>query len=179
MYIMDNYFELYGIPPTLRPPQAAVKAKFYDLSRTYHPDRFAQADQAKKLEALSMAVLNNKAYKTLSDADATVAYVLRLEGMLEDEEKYNLPPDFLMEMMDINEEISEYELNPADDALRNRVEKRLDEFFALLKTKADVLAVHFDKGQRSKEILMQIKDMYFRKKYLLRIEDRIDKFAPR
>ena len=176
---MDNYFELYQIAPSFHPSPAAVKAKYYEFSRLYHPDKFAQADHTKKLEALTMAALNNKAYKTLSDADATMAYILKLNGVLQDEEKYNLPPEFLMHMMDINEAVSEYEMTPADEAARHSVEEILSSQFALWTTTTDVLTRHFDEGKGNKNLLVQIKDMYFRKKYLLRIKERIDKFAPR
>jgi molecular chaperone HscB len=176
---MDNYFELYQLTPSFHPPLAAVKAKYYEFSRTYHPDRFAQADNTKKLEALTMAALNNKAYKTLSDADATMAYILKLNNMLQDEEKYNLPPAFLMEMMDINEAVSDYEMSPDDDTARTQVTQGLAQQFSDWIAKAETLTQRFDAGDNDNALLVQIKDMYFRKKYLLRIQERINKFASR
>src|SRR5687768_2271342 len=99
---MVNYFELYGIPESFNPDAATVKKKYYELSRQYHPDRFAQTDDSTRAEALRMAALNNDAYKTLNSTDTTMSYILKQHQLLEDEEKYNLPPNFLMEMMDLN-----------------------------------------------------------------------------
>ncbi|MCW3121977.1 MAG: chaperone protein HscB, partial [Flavipsychrobacter sp.] len=124
---MMNYFELYALPVSFRPDAAAVKSKFYELSRTYHPDRFAQAGGTELAEALRMAAMNNDAYKTLKSADATMAYILKMNSLLEDEEKYALPPAFLMEMMDINEAISEYEMSPEDENARKMAVSGLDE----------------------------------------------------
>ncbi|MCX6298040.1 MAG: hypothetical protein NTY72_02940 [Bacteroidetes bacterium] len=36
-----NYFELYQIPVSFQPDLLAVKKRFYQLSREYHPDFFS------------------------------------------------------------------------------------------------------------------------------------------
>ena len=176
---MMNYFTLYHLPVTFRPEQAAVKNTFYELSRQYHPDRFAQVGGTELAEALRMAAINNEAYKTLKSGDATMAYILKLNGLLEDEEKYALPPDFLMEMMDINEAISEYEMAPENEDARQMAMNSLNEQLELWDDATELLVQRFEGGEKDKELLLQIKDQYFRKKYLLRIKERIDRFAAR
>jgi len=172
---MQNYFEFYSLPVSFHPDQAAVKAKYYELSRTYHPDRYANADNTRKLEVLTLASQNNSAWKTLSNADATMAYILKLNGLLGEEEKYALPPAFLMEMMDLNEAISEYEMDPGNAQLRQQSVDVLEEQLAAWHTETDVLTASFDAGAHDEALLMKIKDMYFRKKYLLRIQERLNK----
>ncbi len=172
-----NFFELYEIPESFQPGTAAVKQKYYSLSRAYHPDRFTLADDASRAEALRMAAINNDAYKTLSDANKTMAYILRLHGLLEEEEKYNLPPAFLMEMMDLNELISEYEMDPNEGSQRSAIsslQAQMDEWEAGV----EPLTQQFNAGNHDDDLLLKIKDYYFRKKYLLRIQERINRFAP-
>jgi len=181
---MTDYFTLYHLPVTFKPDQAAVKNTFYELSRQYHPDRFAQAGGPEMAEALRMAAINNEAYKTLKDPDATMAYILKLNGLLEDEEKYALPPAFLMEMMDINEAISDYEAthdkdDPNDDDAMLGAKDMLNEQLELWDDATRLLIDRFEKGEKNTELLLQVKDQYFRKKYLLRIKERIDRFAAR
>ena len=176
---MINYFELYDLPVSFHPDQAVVKSKYYELSRLHHPDRFAQAGATGMADALNMASINNAAYKTLRDSDATMAYILKRNGLLEDEEKYALPPAFLMEMMDINEAVSESELDLANEDARNMAVNALNEQLELWDDATRLLIERFDKGEKDKELLLQVKDQYFRKKYLLRIKERIDRFAPR
>ena len=176
---MINYFELYDLPVSFHPDQAVVKSKYYELSRLHHPDRFAQAGATGMADALNMASINNAAYKTLRDSDATMAYILKRNGLLEDEEKYALPPAFLMEMMDINEAVSESELDLANEDARNMAVNALNEQLELWDDATRLLIERFDKGEKDKALLLQVKDQYFRKKYLLRIKERIDRFAPR
>ena len=181
---MSNYFELYHMPVTFYPNQAEVKSKFYELSRLYHPDRFAQSGGEELAKALHTSAMNNEAYKTLKSPDATMAYILKINNLLEDEEKYTLPSAFLMEMMDINEAVSDYEtvmVSAAEpqynDDARQMAVNSLNEQLELWDDATGLLTGRFEKGDKSKELLLQVKDQYFRKKYLLRIKERIDRFA--
>jgi molecular chaperone HscB len=174
---MTNYFELYQLPVTFHPDPVEVKRKFYELSRLYHPDRFAQTGGEELATALRMAAMNNDAYKTLRNPDATMAYILKLNNLLEDEEKYNLPPAFLMEMMDINEAISDYEAMPDNEDAHQMAINSLNEQLELWEDATKILIEKFDNGDKSQDLLLQVKDQYFRKKYLLRIKERIDKLT--
>jgi molecular chaperone HscB len=172
-----NYFELYELPVSFSPDAGAVKKKYYELSRKYHPDRFTLAGDAERAEALRMAAMNNDAYKTLNSADATMAYILKQNALLEDEEKYSLPPDFLMEMMELNEAVSEMEMNPDDTTAKSEALAMMESEVSGWNEEAQPLIAKFNAGDTSKEVLLEIKDYYFRKKYLLRIQQRINTFA--
>jgi molecular chaperone HscB len=174
---MTNYFDIYELPISFHPSQAAVKSKFYELSRRFHPDRFAQAGADAVAETMRMAATVNEGYKTLKDADATMACILRMNGLLEEEEKYSLPPAFLMEMMDLNEAVSDYEDAPDNEAARLTALNSLAELLQAWEDNTTALTRRFDEGEQNEALLLQIKDMYFRKKYLLRIQERIDRFA--
>lgn len=176
---MVNYFELYGIPQTFNPDPAKVKSKYYELSRQYHPDRFTMAGAEEQAEALQQSSANNQAWKTLNNPDATMAYVLKLEGMLEDEEKYSLPPSFLMEMMELNELLGEYEMEDAGEETLDRARHMLQELLQDWENETRPLANKYNAGDHSRVLLGQIKEQYFRKKYLLRIQERMNSFATR
>ena len=98
-----NYFELFGLPVQLKVDKESLRKKYFELSRQSHPDYFVQTDGVEQEQVLEASALLNKAFKTFSNPDETIKYVLQQKGLLEEEEKYNLPAPFLMQMMDINE----------------------------------------------------------------------------
>src|SRR3569833_2081961 len=108
---MINFFEFYGIPESFYPDTALLKKKFYELSKAYHPDFYANEPEEKQQEILELSTINNKAWQTLSDPAKRLEYILRQHELLADGAKQQLPGDILMEMMDINERLME-----ADDA---------------------------------------------------------------
>ena len=179
--MLMNYFELFNIPVSLAVDPALIKKKFYELSREFHPDFFTNSGEEAKMESLGKSSMVNKAYRVFNNPDETIKYVLKLKGLLEEEEKYSLKPDFLMEVMEINEGLMDLELDPNPALLKKLEEKsRL-----LLKEMYDEVAGiigHYREGVTSFEDLLLVKEYYFRKKYLNRILERISgmsNIAPR
>jgi molecular chaperone HscB len=156
-----NYFELYGIPVSLKPDLKVVKQRFYELSRKYHPDFFSNSTEDEQAGALEQSAAVNKAFKVFNNADETIKYVLQQKELLEEEEKYQLPPGFLMEMMELNEQMesgSTGAVELAVGAVQNEIYEPVKEIIE-----------HYTEGVTTKEELLQVKEYYFKKKYLNRI----------
>ncbi|WP_448700670.1 Fe-S protein assembly co-chaperone HscB [Mucilaginibacter sp. AW1-3] len=172
-----NYFEFYEMPESFVVDAVALKKKFYELSKKYHPDFYANEDDAKQQEILELSTLNNKAFQVLSDPAKRTEYILKQHNLLQEGDKYELAPAFLMEMMDINETLMEAE----DDEQLAAIKVQITDFENDLN---DELAKHVaayqgdDIATKQKELLA-IKDIYFRQKYLLRIKDSLNTFAAR
>lgn len=167
-----TYFELYDIPVSLQVDAALVKAKFYELSRKYHPDFFSQATEAEQEDALEKSSLVNKAFKVFSNKNETIKYVLQLKGLLEDEEKYQLSPDFLMEMMELNEALMDAKMDAkmeADETAVSNIKSQISNLENELYENIKSIIEHFKDGVSTQEELLQVKDYYFKKKYLSRI----------
>ncbi|BAV04399.1 molecular chaperone HscB [Filimonas lacunae] len=163
-----NYFELFSIPVSLQPDMQQVKKKFYELSRQYHPDFYAQATAVKQNEALEKAAAVNKAYKVLQNRDETIKYLLATKGLLEEEEKYQLPPDFLMEMLDLNEMATDaaMEQNAAKTA---QVKTQIANVETEIYEPVEAIITNYQEGVTTEKELLQVKDYYYKKKYLTRI----------
>jgi molecular chaperone HscB len=163
-----NYFELYGIPVSFIKERQQLKQKFYELSRQYHPDFFTQENDFEQGEALEISSQVNKAYKTFQNIDETIKYVLQLKGMLEEEEKYQLPPDFLMEMMELNEQLTDAKMeeDPTKlSELKRTIEKEEEEIYRPVKS----IVEGYEEGKTATQDLLKVKEYYFKKKYLNRI----------
>lgn len=156
-----NYFELFEMPVTLEIDPGKLAKKYFELQKKYHPDFYTQASEYEQEEALEISSQLNKALKVFKDRDETIKYVLQLKGLLEEEEKYQLPPDFLLEMMELNEELSD------DSAARiASIEKEL------YSEVGSIIENYNDERIREQE-LQKLKAYYYKKKYLKRILDRL------
>ena len=161
-----NYFEIFGLPVQLKVDKTDLPRRFFELSRKFHPDFYANATPAEKEKALEITASLNKAFKTFQNEDDTIKYVLQLKGLLEEEEKYQLPPDFLMEVLEINEKVMDAE----DDAdlklnLLSAIDSLQSEIYAPVKK----IIEHYQDGVTTEKELLQVKEYYYKKKYLTRI----------
>lgn len=159
-----TYFEIFGIPVQLKLTPSALSGRFFALSREFHPDFHAQADDAIRDEMLEKSAQLNRAWKTFQSPDETIKYVLQLKGLLEEEEKFQLPPDFLMEVMEINEALMEPE--EADIA---ELTKRIDLLQTEIYEPVEPVIENYQEGVTSEKELLQVKAWYYKKKYLDRI----------
>lgn len=177
---MMNYFELYNLPVQFHPDDALVKKKFYELSRKYHPDFHANESEENQQEVLELSTLNNKAFRVLSNPLQRIEYVLSLNNMMGEGDKYQLPQDFLMDMMDVNEEIMEQEFHPDATGL-SVIEKQVNEIEKTLFDDLKQYTEAFDNEPdlQNEGTLLKIKDIWYRQKYLLRIRESLSKFASR
>jgi molecular chaperone HscB len=172
-----NYFEFYGLPESFDMDEAALKKQFYALSKKYHPDFYANEDEAKQQEILELSTINNKAYNVLSNPNKRMEYMLQQHNLLAEGDKYQLAPDFLMEMMEINEALMEVE----DAEQLNAIKSQITDTEAELNTQLLLLTGSYrDSDDKNKQkVLESIRDIYYRQKYLLRIKDTLNTFAAR
>jgi len=164
-----DYFELFGIPVQLKVDTPALKKRFIELSKQFHPDYFATDNEAAQSEALEKSAQLNKAWKTFQDTGATIKYVLQSKGLLEEEEKYSLPPGFLMEVLEINEELMEPDPSKTAGQSKLRIETHLDELQKQIYAPVKKIVESYDENTVTTEELLQVKEYYFKKKYLDRI----------
>lgn len=160
---MDNYFDLFEIPLQLRIDLGSLRSKFFALSRQFHPDFFVNRPPAEQQVALEKTALLNKAWKTFQQPDELIRHVLELSGYWSAGEKYELSPDFLMEVMDINEAMMDLEegntgsLQTQVSVLQEAMTKPIEEYMSECPF------------QPTPEKLAALKEFYYRKKYLDRI----------
>ncbi len=159
-----TYFELFEIPVQLKVNVTALSKKFFELSKKYHPDYYANDSEEVQAEALERSALLNKAWKTFQNSDATIKYVLQEKGLLEEEEKYELPPVFLMEVMEINEQLMDPDESGVQQ-LDSRINKLQSEIYEPVK---EIIEGYKD-GITTEKELLQVKEYYYKKKYLDRI----------
>ena len=164
-----NYFELFEIPVSFTPDKSKLAEKYFSLQKKYHPDFYTKSDDSEQDDALEKSSMVNKAFKIFKDNDATLKYVLELKGVLEKDEKYELAPDFLMEMMELNEQLME-----VDDSSMQETEVKISQLQNSLYEKVKGIIEYYSEDNTTEAQLLQVKDYYYKKKYLQRILERLD-----
>jgi molecular chaperone HscB len=106
MNLNQNHFELFGLPARFVIDAAALEARYHELQREVHPDRFAAAPDAERRVSMQLATRVNEAYQTLKSPLKRAVYILRLRGVdPKFETNTAMPPEFLMEQMSWRERI--------------------------------------------------------------------------
>ncbi len=172
-----NYFEFYDLPVSFQLDEAALKRTFYANSKRYHPDFFTMENEQRQNEILELSTLNTQAYKTLSDFDRRMKYVLELKDIFEEEGKNLLSQDFLMDMMDINEAIMALEFD-FDETTYQKVLADAQAIDNQLFEEIKAIVANYQDGVTPQSDLEKVKNFYLKKRYLLRILENVSKFAP-
>ena len=160
-----NYFQLFELPQGFFPDPALVRKKYYELSRKFHPDFFVQQGEVAREQAEEKLKEVHAAYTVLSDAGKTMAYLLELETGMIAEEKYALSPDFLMEMMELNEALQEAETAEARAEVTKSILDKKRELYENIKPMLEA----YQPGVLSPEAMLPIKEYFYRQKYIQRL----------
>ena len=167
-----NYFELYNIPISFIVNANEVKKKYYELSRKFHPDFFSNATEEERAEVLEKSSAVNKAFKIFTNEDELIKYVLQLKKLLQEEEKYNLPNSFLMEMLELNEVLMDAKMEGDEDKIAS-IKSQISNFKSIIYEPVKTIIENYKEDISTEKELLQIKEYYFKKKYLTRILDGI------
>lgn len=120
-----NYFEVFGLPRKLEIDPAALQARFYELSRAWHPDFQQRASADDQARALEQSALVNAAYRALRDPISRIEYLVRVEEGRGTKEgatvKPQAPPELLEEMFEIQEMLQEAKAGGLDADGRSRL----------------------------------------------------------
>lgn len=139
MNLQASDFELFALAPRFAQDRAAIDARWKELQREAHPDRFAaQGAQAQRV-ALQWSVRINEAYQRLKDPLKRAAYLCELQGApIDAENNTAMPPDFLMEQMEWREALDEAQTEAAVDELADRLATRRRESLQRIEQLLDV-----------------------------------------
>ena len=173
-----NYFEFYNIPISFNVDAMALKKTFYSYSKKYHPDFYTLESDERQAEILELSTLNTQAYKTLSDAERRMKYVLELTGAMGEEGQNKLPQNFLGDMMDINEAIMELEFDSNPEEVE-RIQRQVQLFDNQLVANIKPVLDTYEHGVTTTDALEKIKIFFLKKRYLFRIYENLSKFAAR
>lgn len=172
-----RFFQFFELPVSFVLDEADLRKRYLSNSKKFHPDFYTLESPKKQAEILQLSSLNNEAYRTLSDFDQRMKYILEEKGLLV-EGQNEIPKKFLLEMMDINEQLMELEFDFEQsifDTVKQEVESAEQELWA----EVEAAVKGYSEEKSSPVELDQIKNFYLKKRYLLRIKENLSTFAHR
>ncbi|MEO8387911.1 MAG: Fe-S protein assembly co-chaperone HscB [Polaromonas sp.] len=108
MNLQSNDFELFGVPQRFAQDRAALDARWKDLQREAHPDKFAAQGAAAQRVAMQWSVRINEAYQRLKDPLKRASYLCELNGApINAENNTAMPHDFLVQQMQWREALDD------------------------------------------------------------------------
>lgn len=103
-----DYFTCLGLPRLLAIDTAALEAKYYELSRTFHPDFFQSKTDTEQQISLGNSALLNTAYHTLKDPIQRAEYLLKLEAGSAKDIRNSPPADLFEEILELQEDLEAF-----------------------------------------------------------------------
>jgi len=163
-----DYFNLFEIPVSFKIDSALLKKKFYQLSRAFHPDFFTDASTTEQEAVLEKSSLINKAFLILSNPDLLMEYILTEKKIIIADEKFQLPNHFLMEVMEVNENLMEAKMEN-DIHTIEKINAAIEQLQQTIFKPVEKIIENYQEDNATQEELLQIKSYYYQKKYLKRI----------
>jgi molecular chaperone HscB len=106
--LSSSDFELFGLPEQFAQSGAAIDARWKELQREVHPDKFAAQGPAAQRVAMQWSVRVNEAYQRLRDPLQRAGYLCERRGApINAESNTAMPGAFLIEQMAWREALEE------------------------------------------------------------------------
>ncbi|BCA54870.1 Co-chaperone protein HscB [Nitrospira sp. KM1] len=103
-----DYFTCLGFPRRLGIDPAQLEAKFYELSRAFHPDFYQNKSETEQAISLGNAATLNSAYRTLRDPIQRAEYLLDLEAGAVKEIRTTPPSDLFEEILELQDTLEAF-----------------------------------------------------------------------
>lgn len=140
--LTQNHFEIFSLPQRYELDRAALDARYRELQRSVHPDRFASAGDQERRISMQQAAQINEAYQVLKDPLRRGRYLLELRGkVVDDPQGSHQDPAFLMQQIELREALGEVRGKPdplhALDAVAADINQQYDTLEASLERALD------------------------------------------
>lgn len=170
----NNYFSLLGLPVSFQIDKKKLNDNYHELQKSVHPDKFANTTDRERRLSVQKAAQINDALETLKNPLRRSIYLLSLFAIELGENDSSMDPAFLMEQMELRENLSQ--VHTKEEPLA-----ALDDIMADVKQRVDVainnIAAQFDKILSSESnsdrdtMLKEAKSQVLKMQFLNRLQE--------
>ncbi len=169
--MQSSDFELFGLPERFAQDRIAIDARWKDLQREAHPDKFAAQGPAAQRVATQWSGRINEAYRRLRDPLRRAAYLCELRGApIDTGNNTAMPVDFLAGQMAwreaLDEAVTEADLDALNDELNLARHQSLQRIGQLL-----------DEENDAKAASQQVRSLMFIERFGQDVESRLDQLG--
>jgi molecular chaperone HscB len=167
--LQSTDFELFEIPAQFAQDRSVLDAKWKDLQREAHPDKFAAQGAAAQRIAMQWSVRINEAYNRLKDPLKRATYLCELnDAPIEAHTNTSMPPAFMMMQIEWREALEEAEtaeeLEKIEQQTANYKREQLSKIEQFIDAKHDYTAA-----------ASEVRALMFVARFVGEIEARLDK----
>ena len=171
MNLQSTDFELFGIPMQFAQDRARIDARWKELQREAHPDKFAAQGSTAQRVAMQWSVRINEAYERLKNPLKRASYICELHGApINAENNTAMPVDFLMQQMAWREALDDaktiQELEEIASQSKASEHKQLSKIEQTLDVEQDFAAA-----------ARQVRSLMFIERFASEVDERIDQLG--
>jgi len=166
--LQSDDFELFGLARRFAQDRTQLEARWKDLQREAHPDKFAAQGGAAQRLAMQWSVRINEAYQRLKDPLKRAAYLCELHGVpVNAENNTAMPAAFLLQQMQWREALEEAAGIEDLDQIRLQVKQAGRDVLQQIEQLIDAQAAY-------NEAVGQVRAMMFIERFALDVDRRLD-----
>ena len=168
MNLQSSDFELFDLAPRFAQDSAAVEARWKELQREVHPDKFSTEGAAAQRLAMQWSVRINEAYRRLKDPLKRAAYLCELHGEpVNAENNTAMASDFLLQQMQWREELE-------DAAGMDELERLARQVASARQQLLQQCAQLLDEKQDYRAAVQQVRALMFIERFASDVQFRLD-----
>lgn len=171
MNLQSDDFELFDVPRGFAQDRKALDARWKELQREAHPDRFSGQGVSAQRAAMQWSVRINEAYQRLKEPIRRAAYLCELAGVpIGAEDNTAMPAAFLVQQMEWREALEEATSTGDVALLQSQVETAEREALGRC---AVALDVHHDAAAAA----LEVRGLMFLVRFARSIDERMDQLG--
>ena len=169
--LASSDFTLFGVPAQFAQDRTALDARWKDLQREWHPDKFAGQGALAQRQAMQWSVRINEAYQRLKDPLRRAAYLCELGGApVQAESNTAMPAQFLMQQMEWRETLDDASSEAGLLALQAEV-------MAVRRQVLDQCGQALDRDQDLARAVSLVRSLMFIERFSADIDKHLDRLA--
>lgn len=168
MNLQSTDFELFDVPEQFAQNRTVLDARWKQLQREAHPDKFAAQGAAAQRVAMQWSVRINEAYQRLKEPLRRASYLCELNGVpINPETNTAMPSAFLMQQMTWREALDEAETIEEMNEIAVMSQKKMDEQLSKVEQFLDV-------DRNFAAAAQQVRGLMFTERFASEVDARIE-----